>query len=107
MQLLPPMSPETGRIQIAHEGVDRVPSNGGKGMYAQRPTSQRSSSLKRHEYSEKGLGDETDDRDLKKAQVRHFHCSRSLRTRLTFQQSFHGKLLFWQADKLAPRRGVF
>lgn len=67
------MSPEIGRVQIADEAINRTPSNGGSGVYAQprpqRSSSHRSSSLKRQRVSEKELGEEGDGRDLRKAQV--------------------------------------
>lgn len=70
MQLLPPMSPEAGRVQIADEAINRIPSNGGVGIYAQpRRSSQRSIPPKGHDIYEKDLGLDGDDRDVRKAQV--------------------------------------
>ena len=77
MNLLPPMSPDTGkvrapveaitrtpshRVQIADEALGRTPSD----AYAHR----RSNSLKHYSVSEKELKeDEKDERDIKKRQV--------------------------------------
>lgn len=64
------MSPETSRVRIADEAINRVPSNGAAGVYAQpRRSSQPSNSLKENNVSEKDVGLGGDDRDLKKAQV--------------------------------------
>lgn len=74
MNLLPPMSPDTGevrapeeaitrdRVKIADEALGRTPSD----AYAHH----RSNSLKHYSVSEKEVGeDEKDERDLKKRQV--------------------------------------
>ena len=75
MNLLPPMSPDTGkdlrapeeaitrnRVQIADEALGRTPSD----AYAHR----RSNSLKHYNVSERELKeDEKDERDIKKRQV--------------------------------------
>ena len=75
MNLLPPMSPDTGkdlrapkeavtrnRVQIADEALGRTPSD----AYAHR----RSNSVKNYNVSERELKeDEKDERDIKKRQV--------------------------------------
>ena len=75
MNLLPPMSPDTGedhrlpeeaitrnRVQIADEALGRTPSD----AYAHR----RSNSLKHYNVSERELKeDEKDERDIRKRQV--------------------------------------
>ena len=75
MNLLPPMSPDTGkdlrvpeeaiirnRVQIADEALGRTPSD----AYAHR----RPNSLKNYNVSERELKeDEKDERDIKKRQV--------------------------------------
>lgn len=77
MNLMPPMSPDTGKVRAPDEAVTRIPSNRVQiadealgrtpsNAYAHR----RSNSLKHYSVSEKELGeDEKDERDLKTRQV--------------------------------------
>lgn len=84
MNLMPPMSPDTGKDRTPKEAITRVPSNRvqiADEALGRTPSDayvhRRSNSLKHYSVSEKELAeDEKDDRDIRKRQVGQM-CSSS------------------------------
>ena len=68
MQTLPSLS--TPRIQIADDVVNRIPSNTAASAYAQQQQRLEKVGLRRSSTHEKDTGEEDDERDVRKKQVR-------------------------------------
>lgn len=68
MQTLSPLSKP--RIQIADDAVNRVPSNTAASAYAQQQQRLEKARLRRYSTQEKDTGEEDDERDVRKKQVR-------------------------------------